>query len=393
MIRVAILGNYPTHYFAERLKCSTIPQAGISTWIVNFTNAISKMEDIDLHVIAKMDQCAKIKQEHNYIYNGCSYHFILSPHLRTATFYLRDCSLLHKTLKTINPDIVHAHHTDEYALAAITSRYPAVITVHGIYSKAAKYINAGNTSRIAIASLIERFCLKKGKYIIAINPYAEKIILKSSHGLVYHIENPVNKVYFNIVERIEHNTVLFIGVFSPIKGLLELIEVIENVRKRIHRVTLRLIGFYPSNFEWYKKKVDYFVSQKDLSDNIQFLGPQNEIEIADELSKTNCLLVTSKQETAPMVISEAMAAGKPVVAMDVGGIRYMVQDGVTGYLVPPGDTQAMAERVVRILEDETLRRTMGEAARKEALQRFHPDLVARKTLAVYEKILHLEHKR
>ena len=71
----------------------------------------------------------------------------------------------------------------------------------------------------------------------------------------------------------------------------------------------------------------------------------------------------------------------------------MIQDGVTGFVIPAGETQTMADRVVQIFENEQLRKSMGVAAREAALERFHPDVVARKTRAVYEQILTMENGR
>jgi glycosyltransferase involved in cell wall biosynthesis len=66
---------------------------------------------------------------------------------------------------------------------------------------------------------------------------------------------------------------------------------------------------------------------------------------------------------------------------------YMVDDGVSGYLVGPEDTAALSDRMTRILADDSLRAKMGEQARRTALSRFHPDVVARKTIDVYQALV------
>ncbi|MGQ9459495.1 MAG: glycosyltransferase, partial [Anaerolineae bacterium] len=70
------------------------------------------------------------------------------------------------------------------------------------------------------------------------------------------------------------------------------------------------------------------------------------------------------------------AAGRPAVATAVGGVPDLVADGETGFVVPPGDPAALAERTVRLLKDEALRRRMGSAARERALARWWPPRVA-----------------
>ena len=84
-----------------------------------------------------------------------------------------------------------------------------------------------------------------------------------------------------------------------------------------------------------------------------------------------------------MGIAEAMAAGVPVVASDRCGMPYMVRHGETGFLVDPQDVEELAARLAVLLGDPGRRRRMGELARTLARDRFHPDVVARRTLDVY----------
>ena len=90
-----------------------------------------------------------------------------------------------------------------------------------------------------------------------------------------------------------------------------------------------------------------------------------------------------------MAIIEAMAMGKPVVATRVGGIAELVADGETGYLVPPGDAQAMAERLVRILGASDLCRSMGQSAQARARERYSAGQVAAQYRQVYRQMLGL----
>ncbi|NNF26335.1 MAG: glycosyltransferase [Gemmatimonadetes bacterium] len=94
-------------------------------------------------------------------------------------------------------------------------------------------------------------------------------------------------------------------------------------------------------------------------------------------------VLCSLTEAFPNSLLEAMAAGKPVVASDVGGIPDAIEDGVVGYLVPPGDEQALADRLVTLLADPLLRATMGEAGRRRIRDRFSKESAMRSLLAVY----------
>ena len=87
-----------------------------------------------------------------------------------------------------------------------------------------------------------------------------------------------------------------------------------------------------------------------------------------------------------MVIAQAMAAGKPVVATPVGGVAEMVSDGETGFLVDVGDVNALANALLRLLRDPSLRVRIGQSGRNFAIENYHADTVARRTYAVYQKV-------
>jgi glycosyltransferase involved in cell wall biosynthesis len=81
-----------------------------------------------------------------------------------------------------------------------------------------------------------------------------------------------------------------------------------------------------------------------------------------------------------------MAFGLPVVATNVGGLPEVVQDGVTGILVPPKDPNALADAIVRLLRDPELRKRLGSAGRERVLSEFRTDRIVEQTLEVYESV-------
>jgi glycosyltransferase involved in cell wall biosynthesis len=98
------------------------------------------------------------------------------------------------------------------------------------------------------------------------------------------------------------------------------------------------------------------------------------------------LVMASRQETAPVSVMEAMAAGLPVVATDVGGTRWLVEDESSGRLVPVGDDVRLADALRRYLEDPSAAREHGRAARGIAERRFRVDTVVDRTLEVYSRV-------
>jgi glycosyltransferase involved in cell wall biosynthesis len=94
-------------------------------------------------------------------------------------------------------------------------------------------------------------------------------------------------------------------------------------------------------------------------------------------------VLSSRWEGLSLTVIEGMLAGLPVVATRVGGTAELVQDGVTGWLVPPQDERALASALGRLLDDPHQRRTMGEAGRQRALRRLTADRMAADVKALY----------
>ena len=88
-----------------------------------------------------------------------------------------------------------------------------------------------------------------------------------------------------------------------------------------------------------------------------------------------------------MVVQEAMAAGVPVIATRVGGIPYQLEDGKSGYLVEPGDVDALAVRLDALLTDPGMRSAFSESANRRAVEQYRADSVARATVDVYRSII------
>lgn len=108
-------------------------------------------------------------------------------------------------------------------------------------------------------------------------------------------------------------------------------------------------------------------------------------DVPDLMAATDVLVLTSRWEGLPLVLPQAMAAGRPVVATSVNGAPEAVREGVTGHLVPPGDVAALAGRVIDLLRDEPRRQAMGAAAARSAPE-FDIEPMVRRYEALYERL-------
>ena len=127
------------------------------------------------------------------------------------------------------------------------------------------------------------------------------------------------------------------------------------------------------------------IGRLGLGSAVRLLGERT--DVAELLATADVFVLSTHSEGLPLSVLEAMAAGLPVVASNVGGIPELVADGVSGLLVPPGDPDALAEAIERLLENPRLSQQLGLAGRRRVLENFDLEAVREAHLALYRRML------
>jgi len=381
-MRVAVLGDYPR----DPSKIG----GGAEAVVTYLVQGLRQIPDLDLHVVTLCDgleQNATVQQDRLTI------HYVPAAYrLANVTFFIRNKIRLLRMLRSVEPDLIHAQVAGTYAQVAFQTKRPAVLTLHGIRYREAN-LRQGFLNRVLRRHLMifdERWGIKVANNIIAINPYILEEFAHIIRGRVYHVENPLADTFFDVQDETESNRVLFAGRIIPLKGILFLMQAIERLRHQIPNVQVYLAGrplldHGPS----YPETVRAYVRDHNLEEHVHFLGQLDETALLQEYAHCAILVLPSRQETAPMVIAQAMAAGKAVVATRVGGIPYLVDHGRTGLLIEFGDVNGLVDAMASLLTDHARRACMGEQGRTEANQRFRTEIVAARTYEVYKQILGL----
>jgi len=168
--------------------------------------------------------------------------------------------------------------------------------------------------------------------------------------------------------------ILFVGRIEPLKGidtLLEAIALVVNRRPELRRsresgegLCVPIIGGEADRIHEHEEMLRLAELRKTLGidDVVTFLGSKNQDTLQYYYSAAEMVVMPSDYESFGMVALEAMACGTPVIASDVGGLAFLVKDGRTGYRVPAGDVEALAERITHVLTDELSRRRIGQRA-------------------------------
>jgi D-inositol-3-phosphate glycosyltransferase len=195
---------------------------------------------------------------------------------------------------------------------------------------------------------------------------------------------------------IESNSrmLLFVGRIEPLKGIDTLIQAIADMRENgvfeKNHLSLAVIGgdpdVSPEATSVEMARLQAMREQFGVQDLVAFLGRRSQDTLPYYYSAAEAVVVPSFYESFGMVALEAMACGTPVVASEVGGLAFLVQDEVTGFTVPSDEPDALARRLTELINNPALRKQMGAQAAKFAQEYAWSKITAR-MISLYEDVL------
>jgi len=190
----------------------------------------------------------------------------------------------------------------------------------------------------------------------------------------------------------DDRVVLFVGRIEPLKGIDILIRAMSglDLNDGGRPVYLAIIGgdpyVSPAEMTVEMTRLQRLCDDLCLGKTVVFLGKRSQDTLLYYYSAADALVMPSYYESFGMVALEAMACGTPVIASQVGGLAYLVQDGVTGYHVPSDSPDVLSEKLAALLGDPHLRETMGRQAAAHA-QSYAWDKIAVQIIEVYKSLL------
>ena len=368
-IKVVMLGPY------------LYEMGGVTMHIKKITKYLSYREDIEMHLITIGNKNEKTKIGNlniHMIKKSLPYPFSIP----SLVWFLK-----HKIIE-LNPDIVHAQGSfAPYSTAAalVRTKYPTLLTAHGILAKELKFHKGINFIFILfIHKPNERYVVSKISNIIAVSLHVKNVISDMTQSQISVIQNGIDFEDIHNVQphkSIEYPSILFVGGLSKVKGIDTLLNAVPIIRKKILNLCLYVAGSGPE-----ENKLKELVKELNIEENVNFLGYVSEIEKYSYYKSADVCVFPSIYEPFGIVLLEAMACGKPVVASNVGGIPFVVEEGKTGLLFESGNVEDLADKIMTILKNEELREKMGEAGRERAKE-VTWDKIAERTVEVYKEIL------
>ncbi|AFL90322.1 N-acetyl-alpha-D-glucosaminyl L-malate synthase BshA [Terriglobus roseus DSM 18391] len=290
-------------------------------------------------------------------------------------------------------DLLHVHYAIPHSVSALLARQmleakgirlPFITTLHGtditLVGQDPGYLP------------ITRFGIEQSDGVTSISAHLKEET-ERSFGITREIEvirNFVNCDVYTPDEakrrelrpkyaRDDEKILIHLSNFRRVKRVGDVVETFARVARAVPS-RLMLIGDGPD-----RSIAEHLALQYGIQDRIHFLGKQDSVQ--DLLPLGDLMLMPSEMESFGLAALEGMACRVPCIATRVGGVPELVEDGVNGLLFAVGDVEAMAAGAIRILTDDTLQRTMAEAARKTAQDKFCTSRIIPMYERYYEQVL------
>jgi glycosyltransferase involved in cell wall biosynthesis len=258
-----------------------------------------------------------------------------------------------------------------YMLAAIAAGRPLLLQLHGAGFERF-YDRCDSAARALVRYVLER----AASVIVATDSRRSWVrsICRNANAMV--VPNPVTPIEVAPAPG-ERNMILFLGKLQQSKGIFDLLQAVAAVRATVPGVRLVCAG------DGERISVARHAERLGIADAVKFtgwVGPSGKRALFENAA---LFALPSYDEALPISLLEAMSAGLPVIASPVGGVQEVVVDGVSGFLVAPGDTHTLERLLRKVLEDRALAARIGAAGRQSARLRYSPERAVPRLEALY----------
>ncbi|MCP4626869.1 MAG: glycosyltransferase family 4 protein [bacterium] len=302
------------------------------------------------------------------------------PRLRQPLQQIRLMLQLLKRIRQFDPDVIHFQkwHLWFNLTLPLLNKYPLVLSLHDPKPQ------LGNQTAHKTPQAIINFAYRQADQVIAHNEQMKQIITEEL-GIPEEIIQIVplvergDAIAQQDVEEEEGN-ILFFGKIWRYKGLEYLIRAEPIITAQIPNAKIVIAG-----------QGEDFASYRQMMVNPEKFVVLNEFVSYEKRAKlfrqSSIVVLPYIEATQSGVIPVAYTYQKPVIATDVGGLPAQVDHGRTGFLVPPADETALADKIIQLLQDQKLRHQLGENAKQKLEAEWSAEAVARKTIPVYHEAI------
>jgi glycosyltransferase involved in cell wall biosynthesis len=390
-MKIGICGPILVEYFREYLNKSCLSEASCPKGVGGIpVNLLARELLKNGHQVVLFSLDMEVKDE--VILDGPRLRICMGRYRRRARWRILDFfgaerRYLCRAIKREKLDIVHAHWTYEYALGALASGIPTLVTVRdwapiilGYYRNIYRFVRL----------IMNNMALRRARYLTANSVYIQELLYKKLKRLFPVIPNPIEDSFLRIDEKpFPASVPVIISVSSGFGGRKNhqtLLRAFPLIRREFPNCRLHLVGdgFEPGG------EAEQWAAANGLNDGIVYLGELKRDELRTALDSAAMMVHPSLEESFGNVLIEAMARRVPVVAgRDAGAVPWVLDDGKAGVLCDVRNSDAIAQSAVRILNDKNEWNRFSCAGYNHVVKTFKISGISKLFEAEYRKILNL----
>jgi len=345
---------------------------GMTQYVSQLANALSNTDN---------EVCVIFPEHSNISHFGEKIKFHFTP-LINKMFSLNSFRFDKLITEVFNakPDVIHITMPHPWLLPFLflyRKKYPIISTIHDIKKHPGDWEPLLWRLSLIIQKkysdkLIVHGNLLKKQLVLSEGVPEDKIVVMPHGAYSFFLQYKNDAI-------IEENAILFFGRIVDYKGIEYLIKAEPLIRKQFPDLKIIIAG--PGDFSKYES----LIKDKNNFKIINEFIPDD--KVAELFQRTKMVVLPYIEASQSGVIPIGYAFKKPIVATNVGAIPEVIEDGVTGFLVPPCDSKALADAIIKILKDDDLRKQMGENAYRKMKDELSWDKIAEKTIEVYEEAI------
>lgn len=384
---------------------------GIGTYTRNLAHALVKLgEDVDVITFTK-------RKPFEYLDTGVHVHRINPVRIKglwrvdkilpspILAYSIAVSNKIKELLKRKPSSIIEGPEVKGelfyYLLTRPNKRVPVVVKLHTPSYLVQKHNFKDVRTPEKVLNFFEKQSVIKADHVSAPSEHIKDTVAKDyrmAPRRIAVIAHPVDTEAFTVAERSNHNGtihILFAGRIEKIKGVETLVRAIPTVVEKVPDCTFTFLGNDTNSGtdrRSLRRELREYLQRHNCAEKVTFHDRVEKEQLISYYQQSDITVVPSFYESLGFVCLEAMACGKAVIASQAGGLQEIIHNQQNGLLVPPGDPEALAQKIIALCENDELRTRLGREARKFIEAHYSALAASKKTLEYYRQILKGHHR-
>lgn len=342
----------------------------------------AQLPEVEVHVVGCTQQPLVAPEK---IGPNLFYHSLIVPKIGWLRTGYQGCiRAVRRKLREIQPDIVHGQGTErDCAISAVFSGFPNVLTIHGNMRLVAAVNQARPFSFLWLAARLEGFTLPRTSGVVCISRYTRAAVEPLARR-TWLLPNAVDQGFFDVQAAPDPEAPpvgLCVGTICQRKNQNAFIRALDPLAQE---KKFRIVFLGQAGKDAYGAEFLQLVRERPWC---AYMGFADRERLKEFFRTASFMALPTLEDNCPMVVLEAMAAGIPSLASNVGGVPDLIEHEKTGLFCDPERPESFCLGVARLLADRRFANQLAASAKEEARRRFHPLVIAQQHREIYASVL------